>query len=171
MVSAEQWKSTCLACNKEVTFAGGFKCKARPGNHRLESRVYYHMGGATLQNERERRSWAPLVILMAHPDQMDEASGRMITVAPLEAQFQPGGVFSTEDAERQFYLETGNRGIGWGEAGRKQWERVYLTQTQRKAITEAELQESERKLAENNALLAQVQKQTKAATGGKQASA
>lgn len=170
MASAEQWKGTCQACKKEVTFATGFKCSARPGNHRLESRVYYQMGGSTLQNDRERRSWAPLVILMAHPDRLDEASGKMIAVTPLEAQFQAGGIFSTEDAEKQFYLETGNRGIGWGDAGRKQWEKVYLTPTQRKAITEAELAESERKLAENNALLAQVQQRTKAATGGKQAS-
>ena len=159
MIAAEQWKGVCNACKKEVSFAKGFNCSARPGNHRLESRIYYHFGGGNLQNERERRTWAPLVILIAHPDRLDEASGKMVSVGPLEAQFQAGGMYSTEDAEKQFYLETRVPGIGWGEAGRKNWEKVYLTTAQRKQITEAELVETERQLKENNSLLEQIKKQ------------
>jgi hypothetical protein len=158
-IRPEHFKKHCLVCKEDVTYPG-FKCKRLPGNHRVESTTYYHMGGQAIRNERDRRSWAP-ALMWAKEDKLDGATGKLINVPPIEVHFQPGGVFSSEDPEVQFHLETNSKQVGWGKAGREQWEKIYLTVDQRKAITEAELEGIQRQVREQNSLL----EQTKARTG------
>jgi hypothetical protein len=163
-IRPEQFKRKCAVCKSDVEFPD-FKCRRLPGNHRVDSVTYYHMGGQSIRNEKDRRGWAP-ALMWAREDKLDASTNKMINQPPLEVHFQPGGLFSTEDPEVQFHLETNSRQVGWGKVGREQWEKIYLTAEQRKAMTEAELENINRQVREANVLL----EQTKARTGkGKEA--
>lgn len=163
-IRPEQFKRNCSVCKKEVEYPN-FRCSKLPGNHRVESVTYFHMGGRDIRNEKDRRAWAP-ALMWAREDKLDASTNKMINQPPLEVHFQPGGTFSTEDPEAQFHLETNSRQVGWGKAGREQWEKIYLTVDQRKMISEAELENLNRQVREQNSLL----EQTKARTGkGKEA--
>lgn len=153
---AELWFGKCRLCDKQVTFPN-FACKSAPSNHKLESKTYYHLGGRDIRNERDRRGWAPLLILRPGAEKAAPAGIGTITEPSLVAQFSPGGIFSTEDAEMQYYLD--RKGLPSGEEGMKMWQKVYLSQDQRKALAEGELAGIERKIQEGNALLAQTKKQ------------
>lgn len=150
----------CLQCKKEFQYKDGFDCNEAPGNHKLEPRTYYHFGGAHLSNERERRTWAPQVLLNAPADKLDKESGRMTAQQPIMVQFQNGGQYTTDDCQIQFYLET-RTSVGWGDAGAKRWNDIYLTKAQRVDIREAEVAARERKITEENELLAQTRARVK----------
>jgi hypothetical protein len=119
------------------------------------------LGGSSIQNDRDRRGWAPLVILDARPDELDPRSGKTVSKPPIEAQFAASGLFVTEDPQIQFFLETRCPQVGWGEAGRKNWEKIYLTPTQRRMLSEAELESIQKQITEQNTLLDQVKNRAK----------
>jgi hypothetical protein len=120
------------------------------------------MGGRDVRNERDRRGWSPR-LFWAQPDKLD-ASNKMVNVPPLEVNFQQGGTYITSDPELQFHLETNASAVGWGKAGRDQWEKIYLSTEQRKAISEAELENVQRQVREQNTLLEQVKAQRASGT-------
>lgn len=159
----EDFKKKCLACGKEVSFhrtaekpEGDWACSKLPGNHKFEERVYFHLGGAHLQHPRERRGWSPQVILRAGYPVTDQKTGVQRLVATIRVIFS-GQQLPTEDSELQFLLETKNDAtIVWGEEGKKNWQRIYLTQDQQKDLANAELEAINRKIQESNSLLAGV---------------
>lgn len=157
---ADLWKRKCLACNKDVTYPH-FSCGSLPSNHKLEPKTYYHLGGRDIRNERDRRGWAPLLILRPGIDKAAPAGIGTISEPSLTAQFSPGGVFATDDAELQYYLDM--KGLPYGELGLREWQKVYLSMDQRKTIAENELATTERKIKENNDLLAQTQHRVRGA--------
>lgn len=152
-IRPEHYKSTCQVCKEEVTFPD-FKCKKLPGNHRVEERTYYHMGGQDIRNDRDRRGWAPR-LMWAREDKLDGATGKLVNQPPIEVHFQQGGIYVTQDPEIQFHLETNSRAVGWGKAGREQWEKIYLSIEQRTAIAQSELERVNKTLREQNSLLEQ----------------
>ena len=157
MLRPENWRGRCVVCKEDFAYPD-FKCKKLPGNHRVESRAYFHMGGSNLSNVKDRRTWGPQMVLHARPQILDKESGKLVDQQSIMVQFQPGGTLQTDNPEEQFYLETRCPAVGWGDAGRKQWESIYLTTEQRQQLTSAELAATERKLAETNSLLAETQR-------------
>lgn len=157
-VDVDSWKGKCLVCGEEVTYPN-WKCSKRPGNHRLADQTYFHLGGSHLQNWRERRGWGPLVILRPGQETADPRNPKnLILTATLKVRFDSQQVV-TNDPEMQFLLETKNDAcIAWGPEGKKAWERIYLTPDQQKDMAKAELETLSKQIAEQNELLASVQK-------------
>ncbi len=170
-VAAENWKAKCLACGKEVTFErddqhpnGNWQCEKLPGNHKVQEKTYFHLGGSHIQNWRERRGWGPQVILRAGYSVTDPRTGVQSLEPTLRVWFS-NQQLTTEDPSIQFLIETKNDNcIGWGEEGRRNWQRIYLTQEQQKDLANAELDSLNKQIRESNALLADVQGRSKGKT-------
>ena len=158
MISPENWKEQCTACGKEVTYASGFKCAAKPGNHRLQNVTFYHTGGRDLQHPFDRRNWSPTLIY-PRADVFNERTGKSIPQPPLEIHFQQTGKLDSDDAEVIFNLQTNSQAVGWGRDGRQTWEKIYLTPESRKNLAEQELARVNAQLQEQNALLEQTKRQ------------
>lgn len=169
MIAPEHWKNHCTACDKDIRFdaVNGFKCTAKPGNHRVPSKTYFHVGGGHLQHPYDKRSWAP-TLLYPRPDKADH-TGKFVSQPPLEVQFGQQGKLDVDDSETQFNLETNSTGVGWGTEGLKQWESIYLTAAHRQSMAENKLAETNRQLSEANALLEQTK--SRAAKGKPEAAA
>jgi hypothetical protein len=167
-VAAENWKAKCLACGEEVTFTrdeqhpnGNWQCSKLPKHHKVQERTYFHLGGAHIQNWRERRGWGPQIILRAGYSITDPRTG-VSSLEPTVRIWFSGQQLTTEDPEIQFLLETKNDAcIAWGEEGKKNWQRIYLTQEQQKDLANAELESLNRQIRDGNALLADVQSRSK----------
>lgn len=166
---AEQWKAKCLACGETVTFErdaahpdGNWDCKKLPGHHKVQEKIYFHLGGGHLQNLRERRGWSPTVILRAGYAITDPKTGAQMMQPTIRVTF-PGQQLATEDPEIQFLVEKKNdKSIAWGNEGRREWQRVYLSQEQQKDLANAELESINKQIRDSNALLADVQGRAKA---------
>lgn len=151
---AEDFKKTCLVCKKEVTFPN-WKCERLPGHHKVAEVVFFHLGGGHIQNPRERRNWSPQVILKAGTEATDTRTGEKYLVPTIRVVFS-GQQVVTQDPEIQFYLETKNdNSIAWGDEGRKNWDRIYLTPEQQSEIARKELDKIHREIEDGNNLLAQ----------------
>jgi len=161
MINAASWRGKCLVCGEDFAYEDGFSCKKVPGNHRLETKAYYHFGGNQLPEGKDRRSWAPMVVLDAPADRRDPDTGRAMAQQPIIAQFAPGGVFQTADALEQYLLET-RTSCGWGAAGKARWEEIYLTTDQKRAMAESRLRETQRKVLETNAMLEELKQRAEA---------
>ena len=117
-VFAENWKAKCVACGKDVTYPD-WKCPKLPGHHKVDERVYFHLGGGHIQNPRERRGWSPQIILRAGTEATDTRTGEKYLVPTIRVIFA-GQQVTTQDPEIQFYLETKNdNSIVWGDEGLK----------------------------------------------------
>lgn len=163
----EIWTKKCIACDEEVKYGAFAPCKAKPGNHTLESKTYYHPGARGVADQRDRRNFAPLVILQASYDALDQNTGKFVVkTAGLSVQFFDGK-YETDNAELQFHLDN-KVGLSSGEEGLKMWREIYLTPEQQTNIAKAELEQLNRRIKEGNDLLAQVKANVKS---GKQASA
>jgi hypothetical protein len=160
----------CLDCGAEVDYDGtdvqysGFgPCKKHPGKHRVESITYYHSGARDIQDQRDRRKFAPqLVLVPAYPKQ-DPKTGLTVNTRGLTVQFGDGKL-DTEDPEVQYYIER-NAQVAWGEEGLKMWREIYLNEKQQVDIAKAELLDLEnktRKLREENSALEAVRANSKA---------
>jgi len=173
MSEQNTWPRECVHCKAKVEYNGadlefsGFgPCKKKPGKHEVESVTYYHAGARDLQDGRDRRRFAPTVILRPAYDRM--VDGKHMTTNGLSVQFGDGKL-ETSDPEIQFHVEN-KPDVAWGPAGLKMWQDIYLSVEQRNNIAQAEnndLAERNRKLREENTLLEQM----KAQKGVKQASA
>ena len=157
----EDYKAKCEVCKQEVTYDESkdwAKCTKLPGNHRVEEKVYYHLGGSHLANLIDRRGWAPMVILRAGTDIIiNRATGEKAISPTKKVIFMQQKVI-TSDPEIQLLLEAkGDRDIVWGKEGENDWARVYFTPDQQAARKRAELEALERKIAEQNTLLADTQ--------------
>jgi hypothetical protein len=160
---AEQWKKKCVDCGEEVAYGKFGPCKGHPGNHTLEMKTYYHPGARDIQDPRDRRKFAPVLILQPGYDQRDPQNpGQLINVKGCDVQFYDGKV-ETVDPQIQYHLDH-KVGILSGEEGLRLWRSIYLTEDQQNNIARAELAETQRQIKEANDLLAQV----KAKQGGKQ---
>lgn len=163
----------CVDCDATVQFDGsdleynGFgPCKKHPGNHVVESVLYYHPGARDIQDLRDRRKFAPVIHLVPVYHRIDPKTGNSIQTKGLSVQFGDGKL-QTSDPEVQFYLQQ-KLDIAFGEGGEKMWREIYLTPQQNLDIAKAELADTQRKIKESNDLLARVQANVKS---GKQASA
>jgi hypothetical protein len=165
-VFAENWKSFCIACKKEVTYPN-WKCEKLPGHHKVQEQIYFHLGGGHIHNPRERRSWSPQVILRAGTEATDTRTGEKYLVPTIRVIFS-GQQVATEDPETQFYLETKNdNSIAWGPEGKASWDRIYLTVDQQKELAQKDLDRLHKLVADQNTLL----EQTKGRVTGKAGSA
>lgn len=151
MIAPEKWEQKCSACGEPVSFKKGFACTAKPGNHIVPEVRFYHMGGRDIKHPREKRSWAPTLTYIR--PKIRDISGNLIDAMPLEVHFGQGGILDTNDAETIFWLQTRSTAVGWGEDGRKTWERVYLSEDQQVAIAQNRLADLNRQIEEKNELL------------------
>jgi hypothetical protein len=168
---SETWSKKCTLCDTAVEYDGtdpkffGFgPCKKKVGNHLVESKTYYHPGGRDIQDQRDRRRFAPHIILLPVYEYQAEG-GKIFKTHGVEANFYDGK-FETADPEQQWYLDQ-KAGIMSGDEGLKMWRQIYLTETQNLNIAKAELEDVNRQIKESNDLLAQV----KAKQAGKQPAA
>lgn len=169
----ELWKKQCVLCKAEVVYDGtdvnfsGFgPCKSRPGKHVVECKTYYHPGARDIQDQRDRRKFAPMMFLKPSYPKVDPKTGLTVNTQGLMVQFGDGKL-ETDDPEVQFYLDQ-NPGIASGEAGLAMWREIYLNEHQQTEIAKAELADVQRQIRESQTLLEQVQKNAKS---GKPASA
>lgn len=162
--AAEEYKAKCEVCKESVVYdesRNWMKCSRLPGHHRVEEKTYFHLGGAHLQNLIDRRGWSPMVILRAGTEIIHNRDTGEKSISPtVKVIFMMQKVI-TSDPEIQFYLETkGDRDIVWGKEGEDQWAKVYFTPDQQAARKRAELEALDRKITEQNALLAETQSRT-----------
>jgi len=166
-----EFKKKCIDCDADVQFDGsdqeynGFgPCRKHPGKHRVEGVIFYHSGALDIQDQRDRRKFSPQITLVPGREKIDPVSGaRLVAVKPLMVQFFDGK-YETEDPEVQFYLYA-NRQCATGPEGERMWREIYLNESQRNAILDAENKELEakhRKLREEVSMLEQVKANTKA---------
>jgi hypothetical protein len=144
----------CLVCGQQPEYredGSGWKCSKQPGKHKMAQRTFYDLGGAHIQNLRDRRMWAPTVWLVP-AEEIPSNNGKMISRPGLVAQFEQGGTLTTDDPEMQYHLD--RVGAISGDAGLKRWREVYLTPEQRLNVAKDELADIERKIQSGNSLLA-----------------
>lgn len=153
----EATQFTCTVCKKGFDYPD-FDCTRQPGKHSVETKNYYHLGGASIQNPRDRRMFSPTVVLNAGKERISD-SGDSVTLGRVVITFNDGGTFSTSDPEQQYYLDR-KHGISEGEEGLKAWQKIYLTPEQRKNVAETELAEIDRKIREQNDVLARAKAQS-----------
>ena len=151
-VRAADWKAKCQVCNQEFQFKDGFDCKMQDGKHTVETRTYYHLGGRTVNDEKTRRFWAPLIILRPAREGKDPITGEVRNLGGLSVQFGQSGVYTTSNPDEQFYLDT-KLGLPWGNDGLKEWQEVYYTPQQLKDVAQAELVALRKQIEESNSLL------------------
>lgn len=170
MADEKIWSRKCVRCKADVQYDGsdpkffGFgPCKAKPGNHEVESVTYYHPGARSVQDQRDRRLFSPIIILLPVYEYQAEG-GKVFKTHGVDAQFSDGK-FETNDPERQWYLDQ-KGDIMTGPEGLEMWRSIYLTTEQNLGIQKAELVETQRQIKESNSMLADLK-----AKQGKQASA
>ena len=149
----------CLECKKEFKYPN-FKCEELPGNHKVESKLYVYSGSVNIQNIKDRRKFAPEVILKADTEATAE-DGTKIRTAMLSVRFSDAR-YTTDNPEEQYYLENvaaKKFPIIWGDGAEDTWRKNQLTPEQQTAIVQDELKQAERKLKETNELLAKVKTQ------------
>lgn len=157
----------CIECNKEFKYPN-FKCADLPGNHKLESKLYVYSGSVNIQNIKDRRKFAPEVMLKADTEATAE-DGTKIRTALVSVRFSDAR-YVTEDAEEQYYLENvaaKKFPIIWGDSAEETWRKNQLTPEQQTAIVQDELKHAERKLKETNELLANVKSQKSGAANAR----
>src|SRR6185437_14498106 len=118
----ELWTRKCVACGEEVTYGNFAPWKAKPGNHTLESKVYYHLGAKGVADPRDRSNFAPLIILQCAYDSQDATGKKTIFTPGLSVQFFDGK-YETENAELQFHLDH-KVGLLSGDEGLKAWREI-----------------------------------------------
>lgn len=162
----------CLNCKKEVKYNGedlvnfGFgPCKAKPGNHVVEPVTFYHPGARDIQDLKDRRKFAPVIILVPSYESQDPKTGNKTKTRGVSVQFNDGR-YETGNPEEIFYLRQ-KPDIAEGDEGLKMWQKIYLTPEQLNKVNEATLADQERRIRENQDLLAQVKANQ---ASGKQAS-
>jgi hypothetical protein len=157
----------CLECGKENKYPN-FKCESRPGNHKVESKLYVYSGSVNIQNIKDRRKFAPEVTLKADTEATAE-DGTKIRTQRLAVRFNDAR-YVTEDPEEQYYLENvaaKKFPIIWGDGAEETWRKNQLTPEQQTAIVQDELKQAERKLKETNELLANVKSQKSGAANAR----
>lgn len=162
----------CLVCHEVVAYDdhkedSGFNCPKQPGKHTLDSKTYYSLGARHVQNPRDRRLFAPLIVLRPAYELRDPITGRITMTKALHVQFIQGGTYTTSDAEEQYYLDR-KQGLLQGDEGLRAWQKVYLTPEQQVKLAKdevAELESRARQLREGNALLDQVKRAKQAGAG------
>ena len=102
-----------------------------------------------------------MVILRAGTDiVINRGTGEKAISPTLKVIFMMQKV-TTSDPEIQLLLEMkGDRDIVWGKEGEEQWMKTYFTPDQQAARKRAELEALDRKITEQNALLAETQQRT-----------
>lgn len=153
------WPRKCLGCGDNVEFNGteenwqGFgPCKKSRGKHTVAAITYFHPGARDVQDLRDRRKFAPTIVLMPRYDRVID--GKPVQSRALNVQFYDGKL-ETSDPEVQYLLEE-KLDIAWGEGGLRMWREIYLTPEQQGNIAKAELADTQRQIRESNDLLAQV---------------
>ncbi len=169
-MALENWPKKCELCSATVEYDGtdskffGFgPCKKKAGNHQVAAKTYYHPGATSIQDQRDRRRFAPDVILLPVYEYQAEG-GKILKTHGVSAHFYDGK-FETVDPEQQWYLDQ-KGDILTGQAGLEMWRTVYLTTEQNLGIQKAELEDVQRQIKESNSLLDQMK-----AKAGKQAQA
>jgi hypothetical protein len=156
----------CINCAKPVEYNGtdpefsGFgPCPKKPGKHEVEAATFYHPGARDIQDQRDRRKFAPVIILQPSYERSDAKTGAITRTRGVSVQFYDGKL-ETCDPEVQFYLRQ-KPDIAEGEEGLKMWRAIYLTPDQNLKIAQSELADTERKIQENKDLLARVKENQK----------
>lgn len=169
-MALEQWPKKCQLCHDDVDYNGadpkffGFgPCKKKTGNHQVASITYYHPGARSVQDQRDRRLFSPIIILLPVYEYQAEG-GKVFKTHGVYAEFSDGK-FETNDPEKQWYLDQ-KGDIQTGTEGLEMWRSIYLTTEQNLGIQKAELADTQRQIKESNSLLEQLK-----AKQGKQASA
>jgi len=157
----------CLNCGKNVEFDGndqdfnGFgPCPKKYGKHVVESRLYFSPGARDIADVRDRKFFAPDIVLVPVYDK--EHNGKRIQTRGLSVKFT-NGKFETSDPEAQYILEQ-KKDIAWGEGGLKMWQDIYLTPEGKANAANSEverLKDENRKLRESNTLLERMKESTK----------
>jgi hypothetical protein len=148
---------TCLTCKQGFDYPD-WKCARQPGNHNIPEKTYYHLGGGHIQNVRDRRMFAPRIVLNPGFESLSK-TGDNVTVDRLEIEFNAGGIYTTSEPSEQYFLDK-KPGIVSGDEGLAAWQKMYLTQEQRNGILKAEAEDLERRVKESNDLLAKAKAQT-----------
>ena len=149
---AMSWKAHCLVCDEDFTYKDGFECKAQPGRHTIESETYYHLGAGHIQDIRERRKFAPALNLKANLEVRDKVTGQITQTEGIIVHFNPGGIYTTQNPEEQYYLAQ-HMGVTTGDEGRDAWDKMYLTPQQQLDKANTRLSDVQRRIREGNALL------------------
>ncbi len=152
---AKTWRGKCTVCDKAFSFADGFECPDQPGRHTLPSKTYYHLGAGHIQNQRERRLFAPILNLKADQEVRDKVTGQIARVDGVIVSFKESGLYETTDCQEQYHLDQ-HAAVLSGEEGKDSWEKMYLTQTQQLDKAQSRLADTQRQIRENNALLTAV---------------
>jgi hypothetical protein len=154
--ASADWTAICETCGNAFSYPD-FDCPKQPGKHTVVGKKYYHLGGAHIQNERERRLFQLSLNLKPDLEVRDKVTG-MITREPgVLITLDPGGTYETNDPEEQYYLDH-KLGMHFGESGKQAWDKVYLTKDQQLTKANAELDDTRRQIRENNILLEDVKK-------------
>lgn len=156
----QDWKDTCTSCEEVISLKTGFLCAATGGKHIVAMKTFYHLGGKSVADPRQRRLWAPLLICKPGIEKRDPSTGETSTVSGVQVQFEQSGLYHTEDAEKQFYLMTKYE-LPYGPEGQKLWNQVYLTGDQQKVLLEDQLAKLQKQVDDQNNHLANVQQQTR----------
>jgi hypothetical protein len=152
---ARDWTSTCEVCG--VTFSyPDFDCAKQPGNHTVAAKTYYHLGGGHIDNVKERRLFAPIVVLQPDSEMLDK-NGLITRFPAIVVHFRDSGIYETSKPDEQYYLDEKN-GVKSGTAGREAWEKMYLTPEQQVTKNQSRLDEIQRQIREGNALLENVKR-------------
>ena len=148
----KDWTAQCLACGETFKYADGFECQAQPGRHIVDSREFYHLGGAHIQSERDRRMYMVMLNLVPDLEIRDKVTGQITRIEGLIVHFREMGIYNTSDPLEQFHLDM-HPAVVSGQEGREAWEKIYLTPQQQLAKAQAQLAETKKEIRENYALL------------------
>lgn len=151
-LKAKEWRGYCTMCGKTFSYADGFDCDTHPGHHIVDSKKYYHLGGATIQAMKERRQFQVLVNLQADIEVRDKVTGQITRLEGLMVQFHPGGIYETTDPREQYHLDM-HPSVFSGDDGLEAWKKVYYTQEQQLHEAQAKLAGLHKEIREETALL------------------
>jgi hypothetical protein len=146
----------CTACGGAIQYPD-FSCDGQPGNHQLPLKTYYHLGGAHIQDRRDRRRFSPTLILKPAREYFNRTSQETTAEPQLLAVFSDGK-YSTRDAQIQYLLDRHSE-VVHGDEGLAQWRKIYLTDEQQTLVMKNEVAELDREIAERKALLDKVKAQ------------
>lgn len=158
----------CTVCSKEFDYPD-FKCKKQPGNHSVESKTYYHLGGREVADPKDRRKFAPVIVLVPSYDYRDPETQKFVKTEGITVQFYDGK-YETANAEEQYHLDRkakSDSAMVSGKEGHEQWCAIYLTPQQNIDRQRDELASLQKQVMENSDLLAKVkaQQENKKANG------
>lgn len=158
---------TCLTCEQEFNpNKGEFHC-VTGDSHQLPAKTYYMddapsdpgpyiNGQATGGNRRDSRC----VISNLVPER-EYLQGTERRVMPGRNVEFIRGIYSTSDAQEQFYLDRRLATRRSGLCTKERWQEVYLTDNQKIGIAKMELEAGQRRLEiERNELLAMKQRES-----------